>query len=64
MYYTKTNCGFSDDVNQQLMEAADISTCKERDKYVILMMDEMHIKEDIVYDKHTGMLLLIVYYNI
>ena len=63
-YYTKTTCGFSDDVDQQLMEAADISTCKERDKYVILMMDEMHIKEDIIYDKHTGILLLIVYNNI
>ena len=63
-YYTKTICGFSDDVDQQLMEAADISICKERDKYVILMMDEICIKEDIVYNKHTSMLLLIVYNNI
>ena len=36
------------------MEAAHIHTCPERDKYVALIMDEMHIKEDIVYDKHTG----------
>lgn len=55
-YYTKTTCGFSDDVDKQLMKAANIDTCNERDKYVLLMMDEMHIKEDIVYDKHTGML--------
>ena len=53
-YYTKTKSGFGDDVDQQLMEAAQIYTCPERDKYVILVMDEMHIKEDIVYDKHTG----------
>ena len=36
------------------MEAAQIHICPERDKYVILVMDEMYIKEDIVYDKHTG----------
>ena len=53
-YYTKTKSGFGDDVDQQLMEAAQIHTCPERDKYVVLVMDEMHIKEDIVYDKHTG----------
>ena len=27
--------------------------CPEREKYIALVMDEMHIKEDIVYDKHT-----------
>ena len=52
-YYTKTKSGFGDDVDQQLMEAAQIHTCPERDKYIVLVMDEMHIKEDIVYDKHT-----------
>ena len=57
-YYTKTRCGFGDDVDQQLMEVAHIRTCPEREKYVILVMDEMHIKEDIVYDKHTGTELL------
>ena len=34
------------------MEAAQIRTYPEREKYVILVMDELHIKEDIVYDKH------------
>ena len=41
-YYTKTKPGFGDDVNQQLMEAAQIHTCSEEDKYVALIMDEMH----------------------
>ena len=36
------------------MEAAQIYTCPERDKYVVLVMDEMHIKEHIVNDKDTG----------
>ena len=53
-YYTKACAGFSDDVDQQLMDQTDILNCEEKDKYVILLMDEMHIKEDVVYDKHTG----------
>jgi len=36
------------------MDLAKIDSCAERDKYVIIILDEMHIREDIVYDKHTG----------
>ena len=54
-YYTKATTGFSDEVDRQLMEAAKIHTCPEREKYVITTMDEMHIREDVVYNKHTGM---------
>ena len=53
-YYTQTKSGFSDDVDRQLAEVAKIDQCPEREKYVVLLMDEMHIKEDIVYDKHRG----------
>ena len=56
-YYTKAACGFSEDVDQQLMMAAKIDTCPEREKYIIILMDEMHIKEGLVYDKHTGNLV-------
>ena len=42
------------DVDEQLMSVAQIKTCPEREKYVALLMDEMHIKSDLVYDKHTG----------
>ncbi len=37
------------------MELARIDSCPERDKYVVIIMDEMQVREDIVYDKHTGM---------
>jgi len=37
-----------------LTRAAQICTCAEREKHVILGMDEMHMKEYIVYDKHTA----------
>ena len=52
-YYTKAACGFLEDVDQQLMMTAKIDSCSEREKYIIILMDEMHIKEDLMYDKHT-----------
>ena len=56
-YYTKAAPGFCDDIDKQLMEAAKIDICAEHEKFVVLLMDEMHIKEDLVYDKHSGNLL-------
>ena len=38
------------------MEAAKIDICTEYEKFVVLLMD-MHIKEDLVYGKHSGNLL-------
>ena len=40
-----------------LKEAAKVLTCSPRDKYVLVMLDEMHIREDLVYDKHSGALI-------
>ena len=37
-----------------LSQTTKVCTCPEREKYVLLLLDEMHIREDIVYDKHTG----------
>ena len=36
------------------MDLANIESCPEREKYVLIIMHEMHIREGIVYDKHTG----------
>ena len=52
-YFTNATVGFSDDVDKQLMEFVRITNCEGREKYVAIMMDEMHIKEDLVFDKHT-----------
>ena len=46
--------GFSASVDMLLADTAHISSCPEKDKWVILMMDEMHLKENLVFDKHTG----------
>ena len=36
------------------MEAANIHNCPEREKFVIIIFYEMHVREDLVYDKHSG----------
>ena len=46
--------GFSPEVDCQLMQAAQMDSCEDWQKLVILLLDEMHIKEGLVYDKHSG----------
>ena len=35
----------------------EINVKEEKDKYVILLFDEMKVKEDLVFDKHTRELI-------
>ena len=44
----------SHEVYMMLLKAAKLEVCPEREKLVLLLLDEMHIREDIVYDKHSG----------
>ena len=53
-YHTESAPGFSADFDKQLMDTADILNCTEREKYVIIIFDEMHVRENLVYNKHTG----------
>ena len=53
----KAQPGFSCDVDQQLMKAGNVHSCPQWHKLVILLLDEMYIKEDLVYDKHTGKMI-------
>lgn len=46
--------GFSADVDHHLVRSIDVSI--ERNRYMTLVMDEVHIK-DLVYDKHEGELM-------
>ncbi len=52
----KAKPGYSRDVDYQLMIAANIKSCPEWHNLVILLLDEMYIKEGLVYDKHSGSL--------
>ena len=54
-FYTTAKPGFSASVDQQLLDCAQVESCPRRDLYVILMMDEMHIRDEIVYDKYSGL---------
>jgi len=54
-HYFEAKVGFSAEVDQQLIDAIDFS--KEGNRYVALLLDEVHIKEDLVYDKHSGSLI-------
>lgn len=53
-YYFKAGIGFSSEVDDMLMKAAHITACPERDMCVNLLLDEMHIRQDVVFDKHSG----------
>lgn len=50
----KAGAGFSMEVDCQLRKAINMESCPEWHKLVILLLDEMSIKENLVYDKHTG----------
>ena len=54
-HYASTKSGFSMAVDYQLIDAAQIGKCEERRKCVTLLMDEIYIKQDLVYDKISGM---------
>ena len=56
-HHTEAAPGFSAEVDAMLMRAAEVTTCPERNKVVLLLLDEMHIREDLVYDKHSGELI-------
>lgn len=55
-HYVNAAVGFSDELDLQLSRAAKIDSCEEYQKCVVMLMDEMYIKEELVYDKHTGCL--------
>ena len=57
-HYAEAKSGFSMDVDRQLIEATQVGTSEAWEKCIILLMDEMHIREDLVYDKVSGTLYL------
>ena len=54
-----TSIGFSAEIDNCLFNAADI-TNNPLNRYVTLVMDEVHIKEDLVFDKYQGHLIGLV----
>lgn len=54
-YYNKTQIGFSRATDDELLEK--VSKSKEHQRLVSIIIDEIYIREQIVYDKHTGVIL-------
>ena len=54
-YHVSTTIGFSNEVDRQLMSVADLA--EEKNRNVVLVLDKVHIKEGLVYDKHEGNLI-------
>ena len=54
-HHIPAGIGFSAEVDQHIVDVAFLSS--ELIRYVIFVMDEMHIRQDLVYDKHDGSLI-------
>lgn len=44
-------------LTSNFLEAAKLATSPDYHRLVILLIDEMHVKEDLVYDKHSGRMI-------
>ena len=53
-HYIEAECGFSVEVDIMLLKAAKIESCPDRDKCTIVLLDEMYIRQNLVYNKHSG----------
>ena len=54
-HYASAKIGFCDEVDRLLVSSIDFSV--ERNRYVALVVDEVHIRDNLVYDKHEGQLI-------
>lgn len=50
-HYVDVKPGFSSEVDKLLIKASKVGSCPERDKCVLILLDEMHIREQLVFDK-------------
>ena len=53
--WMKGQAGFDRSVNCELIKEANVR--EERDKYVVLVLDEIKIREDLIFDKHSCRLI-------
>ena len=55
-HFSSSTTGFSKSLDEQLLEQVGTQKPENLAKYVGLVLDEMYVKESLVYDKHTGSL--------
>lgn len=51
-HYIKARSGFQDDMDEDLKREANIQELPDWKKHIVVLIDEMKIKENLVYDKH------------
>ena len=57
-HWIKGEAGFQASINRQLIEEANVK--EEKDEYVALEFDEMKVREDLIFDKHSCRLVGVV----
>ena len=62
-HYFKSKPGFQVEVEQMLMKEVGIDKIPEYQKYVVILFDEMKVKESIVYDEHSSHVIEFVALN-
>ena len=55
-HFASSTPNFSRDVDLQLLDLVKVQEPADLAKHVSVIIDEMYIKEDLVFDKHTGSL--------
>ena len=53
--YIRPTSGFNNEIIAELTRT--VENFSEQEKYCVLLMDEMKLQEDLVWDKHTGDLI-------
>ena len=56
-HHMKSAIGFSAEVDHQFAQVAQLETSQEFQKYILLLIDEMYVREELVYRKNTGTLV-------
>ena len=56
-HHLKAGPGFSLGVDLQLYSYGNVEKCEEYEKYMLLLMDEIHVRKDLVYDRSSGELV-------
>ncbi len=56
-HFFKSKSGFQVEVDQMLKKEAQLDSIPDWKKYVVLLFDEMKVKESLVYDKHTAQVI-------
>ena len=54
MHYVKARMGFQEDVEAELVKEVGLDDLPGWKQHVVLLIDEMKVKEGIVYDKHNA----------